>query len=77
MIGLVFTNFTSPKSKIALQVARKIAPCDRAFRVRMYLIYVGQPLCINIVLYGHMCIVLLPILRKQFLNCPIVYVADG
>ena len=23
---------TSPKSKIALQVARKIAPCDRALR---------------------------------------------
>ena len=26
----VFANFTSTKSKIALQVARKIAPCDRA-----------------------------------------------
>ena len=27
---LVFANFTSPKSRIALQVARKIAPRDRA-----------------------------------------------
>ena len=26
----VFANFTSTKSRIALQVARKIAPCDRA-----------------------------------------------
>ena len=26
----VFSNFTSTKSKIALQVARKIAPCDWA-----------------------------------------------
>ena len=26
----VFANITSPKSRIALQVARKIAPCDRA-----------------------------------------------
>ena len=26
----VFANFTSSKSKIALQVARKITPCDRA-----------------------------------------------
>ena len=26
----VFTNFTSTKSRIALQVARKIAPCNRA-----------------------------------------------
>ena len=24
--------FTSPKSRIALQVARKIAPCDRVFK---------------------------------------------
>ena len=29
----VFANFTSPKSRIALQVARKIAPCDRALRL--------------------------------------------
>ena len=28
--GNLFANFTSPKSRIALQVARKIAPCDRA-----------------------------------------------
>ena len=27
-----FASFTSLKSRIALQVARKIAPCDRAFR---------------------------------------------
>ena len=26
----MFTNFTSTKSRIAVQVARKIAPCDRA-----------------------------------------------
>ena len=70
VIGLVFTNFTSPKSRIALQVARKIAQCDRAFRVRMCLIYVGQPLCINIVLYDHMFIVFLPILTKAILELP-------
>ena len=29
MDGNVFANFTSTKSRIALQVARKIAPCDR------------------------------------------------
>ena len=29
---LVFANFTSLKSRIALQVARKIAPCVRALR---------------------------------------------
>ena len=28
--GLVFANFTSPKGRIALQVARKIASHDRA-----------------------------------------------
>ena len=31
MIEHVFSNFTSLKSRIVLQVARKIAPCDRAF----------------------------------------------
>ena len=29
----VFANFTSSKGRIALQVARKIAPCDRAFKL--------------------------------------------
>ena len=33
---LVFANFISPKSRIALQVARKIAPCDRALRACGY-----------------------------------------
>ena len=27
----MFANFTSPKGRIALQGARKIASCDRAF----------------------------------------------
>ena len=34
-------NFTSPKSRIALQVARKIALSDRAFSL-------GKPICCNI-----------------------------
>ena len=41
----VFANFTSPKSRIALRVARKIAPCDRAFISRHENIsctYIGQ-----------------------------------
>ena len=29
----MIVNFTSPKSRIALQVARKIAPCVRAFKM--------------------------------------------
>ena len=32
----VFANITSPKSAIALQVGRKIAPCDRALRDVVY-----------------------------------------
>ena len=34
----VFANFTSTKSRIALQVARKIAPCDRAL-IHVWLAY--------------------------------------
>ena len=33
---LVFANFISPKSRTALQIARKIAPCDRALRACGY-----------------------------------------
>ncbi len=32
----VFTKFTSLNSKIALQVARKIAPCDMAFSLVLH-----------------------------------------
>ena len=31
VIEHVFANITSPKSRVALQFARKIAPCARAF----------------------------------------------
>ena len=34
----VFANFTSPKSRIALQVAWKMAPCDRAFKLSQILL---------------------------------------
>ena len=33
----VFANFPSPKSRIALQVARKIAPCDKAFSINIFI----------------------------------------
>ena len=38
MIERVFANFISTKSRIALQVERKIAPCDRAL-INVWLAY--------------------------------------
>ena len=35
----MFANFTSPKSRIALQVARKIASCDRALTHHLPIVY--------------------------------------
>ena len=30
-INMLFANFTSTKSRISLQVGRKIAPCEKTF----------------------------------------------